>query len=104
MIDRIREAAAKQMVILPHAIKRMNQALEPITDGEVLEVIFTGEVIEDYPEDVRGHSCLMAGETSQGRVVHVCCAPKANFLAIITVYIPNPLQWEDSGRKRRKSS
>lgn len=36
---------------------------EPI-DSEVRAVILEGEVIEDYPEDARGHSCLMIGQGS----------------------------------------
>ncbi|MDQ3918414.1 MAG: DUF4258 domain-containing protein [Acidobacteriota bacterium] len=28
-----------------------------ITTAEIRRVIERGEIIEDYPEDVRGHSC-----------------------------------------------
>ena len=62
------------------------------------------EIIEDYPEDVRGHSCLMVGETPQGRTVHVVCSPKDEYLAIITAYIPDPAEWDETGRKRRSAT
>lgn len=32
-----------------------------ITTAEIRRVIDDGEVVEDYPEDARGHSCLMLG-------------------------------------------
>jgi hypothetical protein len=68
----------------------------------VREVVLNGDVIEDYPEDVRGHSCLMVGQLQSGRIVHVVCSPKADYLAIITAYLPNPIEWEETGRQRRK--
>ena len=54
----------------------------------------------DYPEDVRGHSCLMLA-SPEGRAVHVVCSPKADYLAVITTYVPNPAHWSPEFRKRR---
>jgi len=59
-------------------------------------------VIEDYPEDVGGHSYWIAGETCQGRMVHVCCSPKASYLTVITVYQPDPQKWDVILRQRRR--
>ena len=61
-----------------------------------------GEVIEDYPEDVRGHSCLVHGYGVGQRDIHVVCAPKDDFLAIITAYLPAEEQWEKGLRTRRQ--
>ncbi len=58
-----------------------------ITTVEVEKVIEYGEIIEDYPEDARGKSCLMA--YIDHRPVHVVCTPKDEYLAIITAYIPD---------------
>ncbi len=58
-----------------------------------------GEVIEDYPEDARGHSCLILGR-GEGRYIHVVCSPKAEYLAIITTYLPAPEQWEDFSKRK----
>ena len=69
---------------------------------EIRKVIENGEIIEDYPDDVRGHSCLIMGEGEDGRPVHVVCAPKNEYLAIITAFIPTPEDWEE-GFKERKS-
>jgi len=64
-----------------------------ITTEEVRTVIENGEVIEDYPDDSRGHSCLIFGRGNDGRPIHIVCSPKEEFLAIITVYIPDPSEW-----------
>ena len=72
-----------------------------IATTEVEVVIRTGEIIEDYPEDVRGHSCLMLGFGQDDRAIHVVCAPKDEYLAIITAYLPDPDQWTLDFRGRR---
>ena len=59
-------------------------------------------MIEDYPDDVRGHSCLLLGVIEKNRVIHVVCAPKEDFLAIITAYIPSELEWRNNFRERIK--
>lgn len=73
-----------------------------IRAAEVREVVNTGDIIEDYPEDVRGHSCLLLGVGDQGRPIHVVCAPKKDYLAIITAYLPDPDEWEDDFRSRKE--
>lgn len=55
----VKEAAAKRILFLPHALNQMNAPERMISTKEVREVIFQGMVIEDYPEDMRGHSCLI---------------------------------------------
>ena len=102
IIDQVRAAATKEILFLPHAIRQMNKLERMISAREVVEIIAQGEVIEDYPEDVRGHSCLMAGETAEGRTVHVVCSPKDDYLAIITAYSPVPTEWNETKRKRRR--
>jgi hypothetical protein len=72
-----------------------------ITTGDVCEVLMNGEIIEDYLEDVHGHSCLMLGTDKTGRAIHVVCSPKEEFLAIITAYLPDPSQWHTGFRKSK---
>ncbi len=55
--------------------------------GRGINVIERGEVIEDYPTDARGHRCLMSGLGADRRWVHVVCAPKDDYLAVITALI-----------------
>ncbi len=70
--------------------------------SDVKNVVQNGEVIEDYPEDSRGHSCLILGIGENGRKIHVVCSPKKEFLAIITAYLPNPNQWDKNFKIRKK--
>ncbi|MFC2015320.1 DUF4258 domain-containing protein [Chloroflexota bacterium] len=51
---------------------------------------------------MRGHSCLMLGWGEGDRPVHVVCAPKADYLAVITTYLPRSTQWEPDWQTRRK--
>lgn len=101
---RVRETAAKKLLFLPHAIRQMNKPDRMITAAEVRAVVLQADVIEDYPEDIRGHSCLLSGETSPGRIVHVVCSPKEDYLAILTAYIPEAGEWDETKRQRRKGS
>ena len=71
-----------------------------ISPSEVRSVLEQGEVIEEYPEDARGHSCLVLGRGEGGRPIHVVCAPKAEYLAIITAYLPDPKEWSPDFRRR----
>ena len=73
-----------------------------IKPSEVRLVIEKGDVIEDYPEDARGHSCLLLGFGDENRSVHVVCAPKDDYLAIITAYLPDVNEWSPDYRERIK--
>ena len=72
-----------------------------ITPSEIRSVIMQGEIIEDYPEDTRGHSCLLYGHGTDGREIHVVCAPKEKMLVVITAYLPTKKEWEQDLRTRR---
>ncbi len=96
------EASEKKVLYTLHALQQMNKPDRMISKDEVKTVVKHGEIIEDYPEDERGHSCLMAGETAFKRVVHVVCSPKPDYLAIITAYIPTEGEWEDGFKQRKK--
>ncbi|NOZ09761.1 MAG: DUF4258 domain-containing protein [Gammaproteobacteria bacterium] len=71
-----------------------------ISTSDIRKILEEGEIIEDYPEDTRGHSCLMLGRSTDGRPIHVVCAPKDEYLAIITAYIPDDAQWAENYRTR----
>lgn len=101
MTEQVRAAAVARLLFLPHAIRQMARPERMITVAEVRDCIFRGELIEDYPEDVRGRSCLILGPVGTGRPVHVVCAPKAGYLAIITAYQPDPNEWNSDWKTRR---
>jgi hypothetical protein len=99
VLGRIRGVAHKRILYLPHAVRQMATLDRLITVSEVRQVVFEGELIEDYPDDVRGHSCLLLGAPRQG-AIHVVCSPKTEYLAIITAYIPDPSEWSPDFRRR----
>jgi hypothetical protein len=101
LLPRIRETAKKKCLFLPHALRQMNRPERMISTGEIHKVIEHGEIIEDYPEDARGHSCLLLGHGESNRPVHVVCAHKEDYLAIITAYIPDKKEWADDFKTRR---
>lgn len=101
IIRRIRQSAAKRILFLPHAIRQMSSPDRMIRTGDIRALIANGELIEDYPQDPRGHSCLLL-HVVDDRPLHVVCSPKDDYLAIITAYIPNDQEWESGYRKRKQ--
>jgi len=101
IVTRVRQSAAKRILFLPHAARQMAQPERMISTTEVRAVIANGEIIEDYLDDARGHSCLMLAFVAE-RPLHVVCAPKDDYLVIITAYLPNDQEWEENYRKRIK--
>lgn len=63
--------------------------------AEIEQALVCGRVIEQYPDTGRGESCLLAGFTDQGKPVHVVCAAMADWLIIVTVYIPKPPKFKN---------
>jgi hypothetical protein len=54
------------------------------------------QVIEDYPDDKYGPSCLILGFTDAGRPLHIQCSyPSRPLIKIITLYQPDPDLWID---------
>jgi len=62
-----------------------------ISVGELEEALVGNiEIIEDYPDDKYGPSCLVLGYTSSGRALHVPCSyPSRPILKVITIYEPD---------------
>jgi hypothetical protein len=84
-----------------HAIERMFS--RSIAVGDVAELIATGEVIADYPDDTPHPSALLLGFAG-GRPVHVVVAKdeRTSHCYVVTVYIPEAGTWSDDFRTRRK--
>ena len=81
MIDEVRVSAAKRVLFLSHAVRQMLRPDRMITTREVRDVLTTGIVIEDYPNDPRGASCLILGLGDKRRPIHVVCSPKPEFVS-----------------------
>ena len=92
-IHEIRDKIAMgQFEFSRHAVDQ--SILRRINVQQIREAIEDGKVIEDYPEDKYGPSCLILGFTEAGKPVHVHCShPSRPLIKIITVYEPDPKLW-----------
>jgi len=72
--------------------------LRDVNVVEVEEAVMSNcEIIEDYPEDKYGPSCLILGFTKQERPLHILISyPTRPLLKIITIYEPDPIAWKDN--------
>ena len=69
-----------------------------------IRTILLSEVIEKYPEDKYGPSCLICGVSKEGKILHVQCS--IDPVWIITAYDPtlNPDKWDKDFKRRRRTS
>jgi hypothetical protein len=68
--------------------------LRQISITEIREAIGSAEIIEDYPDDKYGPSCLLLGLTVKGRPLHMQCSyPTRLLIKIITVYESESGEW-----------
>jgi hypothetical protein len=82
-----------------HAVDQ--SILRRISVQELREAFSTGEVIEDYPQDKYGPSCLVLGFTTSGRPLHIHCSyPSRPLVKIVTLYEPHPDLWTDFRQRR----
>jgi len=80
-----------------YSLHALDQSIQRrISVIEVEESIEADEVIETYPSDKYGPSCLVFGRTATGRPLHIqCTEPARNPVKVITLYQPDPGQWID---------
>ena len=67
-----------------------------ISVEEVFDAIARCELIETYPDDKFGPSCLVLGFTAANRPLHIHCSyPSRPIIKLITLYEPDPARWID---------
>lgn len=95
MIEQIREKITRnQFEFSKHAVDQ--SILRHISVQELHEAVANGEIIEDYPDDKYGPSCLALCYTRTDRPLHFQCSyPSRPLIKIITLYEPDPNQWID---------
>lgn len=91
----------RQYEFSKHAVDQ--SIIRNISVAEVEEAIAgNNEIVEDYPDDKYGPSCLILGFTKAGRPLHLQCSyPSRPLIKIVTLYQPDPNVWADF-RVRRK--
>jgi len=72
-----------------------------LSRADVEEAIRSGEIIEDYPDHHYGPCCLILGSIRNGKSLHLVCSCRS-VVDIITVYEPDPLEWEPDWRTRKQ--
>lgn len=83
-----------------HAVDQ--SILRRISVKEMREAIASSQVIEDYPDDKYGPSCLVFGLTETNRPLHIQCShPSRPLIKIITLYEPGPDEWVDFKVRRK---
>lgn len=95
-LDDIRgKIGRRQYEFSKHAVDQ--SIVRDITVAEIREAICgPSEVIEDYPDDKYGPSCLILGYTAAGRPLHVQCSyPSRPLVKIVTLYEPDSQLWID---------
>jgi len=96
-IERIRALVRDgQYFFYAHALTEAKK--DDVAPEDIVYVILTGEVIEEYPERQR---LLIYGEMTNRLPLHVVCDTSAGDLVIIpTVYIPDDRLWVHYRRRR----
>ena len=92
----------ERLVFRVHAIQRIYE--RSISEEEVRILIKTGETIEDYPTDFPYASRLVLG-WHVPRPIHVVVADNTDDREniVITVYEPDPPEWEADFKRRKVS-
>ncbi len=102
MIDDIKwKVAAGQYEYSRHAVDQTIKRRNAV--HEASEVIASQSlIIEDYPDDKYGPSCLLFGVTEAGRPLHIQYSyPDRPLIKIITVYEPDKDLWIDYKIRRK---
>ncbi len=91
---------AAGLVFRVHAIRRMFE--RGITADDVRHVLETGDIIESYQEDQPYPSRLVLGFVGN-RPLHVVFADNKqdNQMIVVTVYVPEVDQWDETFRTRK---
>lgn len=102
MLERIRsEIAAKRWFTERHGVWAMAKRGIRFEDVRLAIGDQRSEVIEEYPEGLRGRSCLILGWV-QDRPLHVLCTDTSPVL-VVTAYRPDERRWLKDWKTRRKA-
>lgn len=64
---------------------------EKISIEEIEKALVEGDIIEEYPNDPRGESCLIATQAEES--LHVICGTRSKRLLVVTIYRPKKPVW-----------
>lgn len=84
-----------------HALKRLRERGISIEDFK--NCIFTGEIIERYPESYKTPSCLVSGFSVNKLHLHTVSGYDESYLFAVTAYYPNLDEWESDYKTRKEN-
>ena len=100
LILKIQQSADKNILFTLHSAQQCVKQYRMISPNEIHKVIKNCDLIEDYPFDIRGHTCLISGRGNENRPMHLVCYPTKNFLQIITAYLTEEKKWDENSKNR----
>ena len=85
-----------------HAVRELEA--DVLLLDAILSTTLDGELIEDYPEALRGPCCLVGAILETGEWVHTVWGwdPASGIAVLITAYRPDPGKWESDFKTRRR--
>lgn len=95
------QLAAGEFEFTLHALKRVVE--RNVANHEIREASAHAVIIEDYPADKYGPSCLLLGFSIANRPLHIQVTRQAgqSRLKIITLYEPDPAEWVNYIERRK---
>lgn len=75
---------------------------EQISIADLETAILNGEILESYPNDPRGSSCLILGYSLEKPIHIICGYASTKRVRIITVYLPKSPKWHDERTRSKK--
>src|SRR4030042_1498509 len=93
IIDEIKEKVSKnEYYYTLHS--EIERKADDLTFYQIEEAILAGDILEQYPDDGRGKSCLLVG-FSENIPIHIVYGKRSEKIVIITAYVPKPPKFVD---------
>ena len=91
---------SENIAITEHARIRLYERKIGIDD--IVNGIYTGEIIKQYEDDKPLPSCLILGFSTKSQYIHIVVSCDTDFIYLITAYFPDPDLWESDFKIRKE--
>lgn len=92
----------ENLIISLHGQIRLNE--RNISVDDVINAIYNGEIIEQYPDDFPFPSCLILGLSVNNTYIHVVVSMNEGKIYLITAYMPDSDKWETDLKTRKEKA
>lgn len=72
-----------------------------IKAADIEQAVKSGNIIEDYPNDPRGPSCLILVVSATDLCIFLFARLEAEEILVVTAYEPDSEEWEDDWQTRK---